>query len=98
MLKKLYKILPYLMLALGIAILACIIDGLVSKKMMLILDYALEGDIGTMKEKVPELLIFATSLVPLGILVAMTNNLYKRKANVLFKKYYVKKVFNKNSY
>jgi len=96
MLKKTYKILPYLILALGIAIIACIIDGHVSKKMMLILDYALKGDIKTMKAKVPELLILAISLVPLGILVAMTNNLYKRKANVQFKKYYVEKVFNKD--
>ena len=96
MLKKLYNIIPYLMLALGITILASIVDGYVTKNTMAILDYALKGNILTIKEKAPGLLILAITLVPLGILVAMTNSLYKRKANVLLKKYYVKKVFQKN--
>ncbi|MDF2941309.1 MAG: transporter related [Herbinix sp.] len=96
MLKKYYRILPYLLLALVITAISAILDGNVTRKMMKLLDFALSGDVQTMKEKAPELLILAAFMVPLGILVAMTNNYYKRKANVSLKKYYIKKVFGKN--
>jgi ABC-type multidrug transport system fused ATPase/permease subunit len=96
MLKKYYKLIPFLLLSFGIAASSSILDGQVTRKMMGILDYALKGDIATIKEKAPALLLMATIMVPLGILVAITNNLYKRKANVTLKKYYVKQVFNKD--
>lgn len=96
MLKKYYKLIPFLLLSFGIAASSSLLDGQVTRKMMGILDYALQGDIATIKETAPTLLLMATIMVPLGILVAITNNFYKRKANVTLKKYYVKRVFNKN--
>jgi len=96
MLKKYYRILPYLLLALVVTAASAILDGIVTIKMMKLLDYALNGNMQTMKQKAPELIILAVCMVPLGILVAMANNFYKRKANVSLKKYYVTKVFGKN--
>jgi ABC-type multidrug transport system fused ATPase/permease subunit len=96
MLKKYYKILPYLLLALLVTAASAILDGNVTRRMMKLLDYALNGDMQTMKQKAPELLLLAVFMVPLGILVAMANNYYKRKANISLKKYYIKKVFGKN--
>lgn len=96
MLKKYYRVFPYLLLALIITAISAILDGIVTRKMMLLLDYALSGEMQIMKQKAPELLILAVCMVPLGILVAMANNYYKRKANVILKKYYIKKVFGKN--
>ena len=96
MVKKLIQVLPYFTLAMGFAIVTAILDGQVSRKMMLTLDYALKGDVNTIKAIAPVLLLNAAALVPLGIIVALTNNLYKKKANVLLKKYYVTKVFHKD--
>ncbi|QHQ63484.1 ATP-binding cassette domain-containing protein [Anaerocolumna sedimenticola] len=96
MVKKLVQVLPYFILAMGFTIITAILDGQVSRKMMLILDYALKGDVNTLKALTPVLLLNASALLPFGITVALTNNLYKKKANVLLKKYYVTKVFHKD--
>jgi len=96
MLKKYLEILPYLLLALVIAAIFAILDGNVTLRMMHLLDFALKGDTQTLKQEAPELLLLASLLVPIGILVAMANNLYKRKATVRLKKYYITKVFGKN--
>lgn len=96
MLKKYVRILPYLFLALVITAISSVLFGYVTIKMMKLLDFALNGELETMKQKAPELLLLAALLVPVGILVAMTNNLYKRKANASLKKYYITKVFGKN--
>ncbi len=96
MLKKYYTILPYLVLALATAAASAILDGLVTIKMMKLLDYALSHELSLMKEKVPELLLLATGMVPAGILTAMAGNYYKRRASVSMKNYYIHRVFGKN--
>jgi ABC-type multidrug transport system fused ATPase/permease subunit len=96
MLKKYIRILPYLLLALIIAIAYSILDGVVTRRMMLLLDYALKGEMGLLKQNAPLLLLLATLLVPLGFLVAMASSFYKRKANTILKTYYITKVFGKN--
>lgn len=96
MLKKFLRLFPYLLMALITAAAYNILDGNVSRKMMKLLDYALAGDMSVLKQKAPELLLLAAGLVPLGILVAVVNNYYKRKAMAGLKKYYIKKVFGKN--
>ncbi len=96
MLKKYYKVWPYLLLAMVVAVIYSIIDGYVMLRMMKLLDYALKGNMQLLKQQAPWVILLAASLVPIGILVAMVNNLYKRKANVLLKKYYIRKVFKKN--
>ncbi|BCN30682.1 ABC transporter ATP-binding protein [Anaeromicropila herbilytica] len=96
MLNKLYKVLPYFLLAIIVAVFNCILDGYVTKKMMDILDFTLKKDMTSVKESAPMLIIVSLFLVPLGILVAMTYSLFKRRANLVLKKYYVNKVFDKN--
>jgi ATP-binding cassette subfamily B protein len=96
MLKKYIRIVPYLLLALVIAAISAILDANVTRKMMTLLDFALKGDVETLKQRAPELLIMAVFMLPLGILTAVANNFYKRKANVILKKYYITKVFGKN--
>jgi ABC-type multidrug transport system fused ATPase/permease subunit len=96
MLKKYNQILPYLLVAMIITSVFAILDGNVTRRMMKLLDYAVKGELDTMKKNIPALLIMAALLVPLGILVAVANNYYKRKANTTLKKYYITKVFGKN--
>jgi ABC-type multidrug transport system fused ATPase/permease subunit len=96
MLKRLYKIISYFLLAISIAVINSILDGVVAKKMMDILDYTLKSQMDLVKANAPVLIILALALVPLGILVSMATSLYKRKANLILKKYYVTKVFGKN--
>lgn len=96
MVKKLKQVIPFLVLALMVTIVNSVIDGSVNIKMMKILDYALAGNFNRIKVIAPETILLALILIPLGIVVAMTNSLYKRKANVILKKYYVTKVFQKN--
>jgi ABC-type multidrug transport system fused ATPase/permease subunit len=96
MLKRLYKVLPFLVIALTISALAAILDGLVTRDMMGLLDYALSGDLEAIKERAPKLLITATIMVPLGMLEAATNHFYRRKTNMNVKHYYISRVFHKN--
>ena len=96
MLKKYIKIVPYLLLALVIAAMSAILDANVTRRMMTLLDFALKGDVQTLRQRAPELLIMAIFMLPLGILTAVANNYYKRKANIVLKKYYITKVFGKN--
>lgn len=96
MLKKYIKALPYLMLALTVVAAFSVVDALATRKMMMLLDYALTGKMDTLRQKAPELIILAVLMVPLGILVAMANNYYKRKATAGLKQYYIGRVFGKN--
>ena len=96
MLKKYLNIVPYLLLALILAAISAVFFGVVTIRMMKLLDYALNGSMDIFKQKAPELLLMAVLLVPIGILVAVANNYYKRKATESLKKYYIKKVFGKN--
>ncbi|NLO10379.1 MAG: ABC transporter ATP-binding protein [Clostridiales bacterium] len=96
MLKKYFKIIPYLLLALIVTGINAFLDGLVNIRIMEMLDLAIAGRMDAMKQGIPQLLIMAFLLVPLGILVGITSSFYKRKANTAIKKYYLKKVFAKN--
>ena len=96
MLRKYVRILPYLLVALFITSIFTILEGEVARRMMRLLDDTVNGKLNAMKQSIPVLLILATLLLPLSILVAVTNNFYKRKANTSLKKYYITKVFGKN--
>jgi ABC-type multidrug transport system fused ATPase/permease subunit len=96
MLKKYKKVLPYLLLALAAASVYSIMEGYVTIKMMKLLDAALKGRMQILTSQAPWVILMAAVLVPLGILSAMANNYYKRKANLILKKYYVKRVFQKD--
>jgi ATP-binding cassette subfamily B protein len=96
MLKKYYKIIPYLLLALLVTGTNAFLDGLVNIRIMQMLDLVMAGKMDAVKVRIPELLILAVILVPMGILVGMASNFYKRKANYTLKKYYMKRLFAKN--
>lgn len=96
MLKRLYKIAPFLLLTLVISSSVSILEGIISKNMMGLLDDAMAGDIDSLRVKAPELLLMALILVPIGILEVMTKHLYRRKTNMNIKTYYITKVFHKN--
>ena len=96
MLKKCIQGLPYLLLALIVVAAYSIADAKMTKTMMLLLDDALAGRMDVLKDKAPELIILAAILVPLGLLVAVVNNYYRRKATFGLKQYYINKVFGKN--
>lgn len=96
MLKKLFKVLPILIIALVSAGLLAIVDSYSFIKMKELMDIALSGDMSNFKEAAIMLILTALCLVPLCILTAITRAFYKRKANLSIKHYYVKGVFGKN--
>ena len=96
MLKKYIKIIPYFILALIVTGCNAFLDGLVNIRIMELLDLAISGQMDALKQGIPQLLILAVLLVPMGILVGMTSSYYTRKANIALKKYYMQKVFAKN--
>ena len=96
MLKKCVKVVPYYIVAILCATILAFMDSYSFVKMMDLMDIALSGDMTNFKGVAIELVVIAASLVPLCILVAITRALYKRKANLSIKGYYVKEIFNKN--
>lgn len=96
MLRKYTKIIPYFILALIVAGINAFLDGLVNIRITQMLDLAIAGGMDAMKQMIPQTLIMATFLVPMGILVGVTSSYYRRKANATLKKYYMKKLFAKN--
>ncbi len=96
MLRKYYKATPYLLLAMLAAAAYSVMDGIVTIRMMALLDYALKSDMTQVAREAPPLLLMAAALVPLGILSAMAKNYYKKQSSVILKKYYMQKVFGKN--
>lgn len=96
MLKKLFKALPILSIALVSAGLLAIVDSYSFIKMKELMDIALSGDMTNFKEAAIMLILTAVCLVPLCILTAITRAFYKRRANLSIKHYYVKGVFGKN--
>ena len=96
MLRKYKNIVPYLVLALITVVAYSILEGVVMRDMMKLLDYALAGEMDLLTKNAPILLLLAALLVPRGILVAITGSFYKRKASTILKTYYITKVFGKN--
>lgn len=96
MLKQLFKALPILCIALVSAGVLAIVDSYTFIKMKELMDIALSGDMTHFKETAGMLILMAVCLVPLCILTAVTRALYKRRANLNMKRYYVKGVFGKN--
>ena len=96
MVKKLFKVSPYLILALLVTGLNSFLDGLANLRITEMLDNAINGQMGELRRQIPGMLAIAIVLVPMGILVGMASNLYKKKANGILKRYYLEKVFNKN--
>jgi len=96
MLKKLFRALPFLLGSLVVTLLLVGLDAVVTRKMLGMLDFALAGDLASLKKETPYLLAGAVVLVPLGILEAMTSNFYKKKSNLNIKNYYITRVFAKN--
>lgn len=96
MVKNYFKIIPYLILAIIVSGLNAFLDGFANIRIMKLLDFAISGQMKDLKQQIPLVLPLAFGLVPMGILVVMASNLYKRKANTALKKYYLNKVFGKN--
>jgi ABC-type multidrug transport system fused ATPase/permease subunit len=96
MVKRFIKTFPYLIMALVVTGINAFLDGLVNIRIMELLDLAINGQMEVLRNKVPQILIMAALLVPMGILVGIVSSYYRRKANTALKKYYMQKVFAKN--
>lgn len=73
-----------------------VLDGIVFVKMMGFLDYALVGDMESLKAQIPMFLLQATLLIPIGLLGNITKSWFRKDANLSMKRYYIKGVFKKN--
>lgn len=96
MLKRVLRPFPQLIIALICLAAGSILEGIVLVKMMGFLDYALVGDIATMKEKIPGFLLQACLLVPIGLLGTVTKAWFRKDANLSMKRFYIRGIFKKN--
>lgn len=96
MVKKYTRVLPYLFLALLVVAAYSAVDAKLTRKMMMMLDYALAGNMDVFRRDVTEIILLAVLMAVLGLLVAVSNNYYRRKATACLKQYYIGKVFGKN--
>lgn len=95
--KKAYlKVNPYLLLGLSFALLAAILDGLVSLSMMDAIDFAVAKDATAFKEESIKLMLLALALLPANVLLAYGRGIYKRKSMLSLKNYYMNRLFRKN--
>jgi len=96
MLKKYIKSLPYLLLALTVVAAYSVVDARMTALMMKLLDYALAGQMDVLEQMAPKFIMLAALLVPLGVLVSLTNHFYRMKSTSSLKHYYITRVFGKN--
>lgn len=96
MLKRVLRPFPQLIIALVCLAAATILDGMVFVKMMSFLDYALVGDMATLKAEIPVFLLQACLLIPVGLLGTITKLWFRKDANLSMKRYYIRGIFKKN--
>ncbi|MGL4362579.1 MAG: ATP-binding cassette domain-containing protein [Cellulosilyticaceae bacterium] len=96
MLKSLRRAIPILIVSLTIAAILAFMEAKMMIIMFALTDTVISGDYIAFKQNVPTLLIVAMSIVPISLLHCYTYAMYKKKANVNIKNYYLKGVFNKN--
>ena len=93
--KQLKKAYPFLILAAlaGIAVYA--VDGLVSIQIMRAIDAVMAKDKSLMFDHIKTMLLLAGVFVPTTLLLAYLKGIYKKKAIVTAKSYYIDKIFDK---
>ncbi|MEG0906047.1 MAG: ABC transporter ATP-binding protein [Cellulosilyticaceae bacterium] len=96
MLKRLYQVVPYWLLAIIAVGLLAVLEGYLFIRMMDLLDLALSKNMLQFKEKGMMVIVIAAALVPIAVVSTLAKNLYKKKANEKLKNYYISKVFDKN--
>lgn len=94
--KAILKSWPYLILLLIITTCAAILEGLVHIYLMNVIDIVFSGNKSLFKSEAIKLILLAILLLPTGVLMAFGKGLFKKKALVLAKEYYVNSVFKKN--
>ena len=89
---------PFLQLVIALFMNAAstILDGVVFVRMMSFLDYGLVGDMATIKAEMPEFILLALLLIPVGLLSTVTKSWYRKDANLSMKRYYIRGIFKKN--
>lgn len=96
MLKRALRPFPQLIIALICLAAGAILEGVVLVKMMGFLDYALVGDIATIKAEIPGFLLQACLLVPVSLLGTVTKSWFRKDANLSMKGFYIRGIFKKN--
>lgn len=96
MIKQILKVSPYFILAMIVAGALAFIDGFLFIKMGALFDIVMTGDPEAFRAGSIQLLGIAAVLVVVAITNAFTRALYKKKANLKLKSYYVNGVFKKN--
>lgn len=91
--KAYWKVLPYLVGTIIIAILALSVEGLLSIKMMKTIDAALGGNRELFLDEVKYLLMITLLVLPFQLLLVFSKAMYKRKAVTNLKWYYINEVF-----
>lgn len=94
--KSIYKSWPNLLLVIIIASVAAVLEGFVHISMMNVIDTALTGNRVLFKSEAIKLVWLALLLLPTSVLLAFGKGIFKKKALVSAKGYYVDRVFKKN--
>lgn len=96
MLRRLMKAWPYLVSTILLTFTLGMVEGYLMIRLMNLFDLALNKQMENFKVYGLEILGYAALLVPLAIVVTISKNLYKKKANEQIKNYYIEGIYNKN--
>lgn len=94
--KSIWKVWPFLTLALIVALCTAVLEGLITINMMNIIDATMAGNNNLLIAEGKKLLITAVILLPISILLSYTKGLYKIKALISTKGTFIEGIFNKN--
>lgn len=94
--KSIWKVWPFLTIALIVALCTAVLEGLITINMMNIIDATMAGNNNLLIAEGKKLLITAVILLPISILLSYTKGLYKIKALISTKGTFIEGIFNKN--
>ncbi len=94
--KSILKAMPILVIAAIIATLGFVVDGLISLQMMKAIDAVIGMNRDAFQSQIFILFGFALLLIPTNLGVAYFKGLYKRRAIVNAKRYYMDRIFKKD--
>lgn len=96
MLRRLMRAWPYLLSTIVLTVTLGMVEGYMMIRLMNLFDLALNKQLGNFRVHSVEILGYALLLVPLAVVVTLSKNLFKKKANEQIKNYYIEGVYKKN--
>lgn len=94
--KTVINSIPYLILVLIASVMVFTVDGFMNIQMMKAIDAVTQMDRGLFQSQLSNLVLLALTLIPTSLALAFAKGLYKKKAMVSGKKFFIEGIFKKD--